>query len=255
MVESIEGKETLEKKPLVIGLVGCLASGKTTLSEELARRWGIEPIEENYPANPFLEKFYKDPKEYSFKSQVFFLSSKVEQLKSIDRSKVSLIDPELNMDFIYAKTHFKMGWMNENEWNLYQNIFFTITTKDSLVYPDMHIVVAADQEELKQRIIDRGRNYEMGILKNYPEYLERLSESVHEWGMKGENNSYKFIANTSAGGSSGNVEQLADRVESHICREFGTNGKFVLPKIKPALVVENYDIFPGSGGDVSRLRR
>ena len=255
MIENLEGREKLGKKSLVIGLVGCLASGKTTLSEELARRWGIEPIEENSPANPFLEKFYEDPNKYSFKSQVFFLSSKVEQLKSIDKSKVSLIDPELNMDFIYAKTHFKMGWMNENEWNLYQNIFFTITTKDSLIYPDMHIIVTADQEELKQRIVDRGRNYEMWILKNYPEYLERLSESVNEWGMRGENNSYKFIANTSAGGSSGSVEQLADRIESHICREFGTNGKFVLPKIKPAFVLENHDIFPGSGGDVSRLRR
>lgn len=255
MVENLEGKETLERRPLVLGLVGCLASGKTTLSEELARRWGIKPVEEKYPANPFLEEFYENPPEYSFNSQVFFLTSKVEQLKGIDRNKVTLIDPSLTMDFIYAKTHFKMGWMNGNEWNLYQNLFFTLANKDSLVYPDIHIIVTADQSELKQRIVDRGRKYEMWILKNYPEYLERLSESVNEWGAKEEKGSYKFIANTSAGGLSGSVDGLANRIESHVCKEFGINTKLILPNIKPVLLTGSHDIYPGSGSESARFMR
>ncbi len=245
-MQEIERRETLEKRPLVIGLVGCLASGKTTLSEELGQRWGIMPIQENYPANPFLEKFYEDPPEYSFKSQIFFLTSKVNQLKSIDRNKVALIDPALNMDFIYAKTHFKMGWMSENEWNLYQNVFYAIT-KRNLPYPNMHIIVTADQSDLKQRIIQRDRKYEMWILKNYPEYLEKLTESVDEWGEKEEKNSYKFIANTSGTGVSSGVHQIADRIESYICREFGADAKFKLPNISPPELSVNYDHTPGLG--------
>jgi len=46
MTEILKGKEQLEKRTLVVGLVGCLASGKTTLSNELGQRWGIMPIEE-----------------------------------------------------------------------------------------------------------------------------------------------------------------------------------------------------------------
>ena len=255
MTEILKGKEQLEKRTLVVGLVGCLASGKTTLSNELGQRWGIMPIEEKYPDNPFLEKFYENPPEYSFRSQMNFLISKVEQLKNIDRNKVSLIDPSLDMDFIYARTHFKMGWMNENEWNLYQNVFFTLSGKEDLASPDMHVIVTADQVDLKKRIVDRGRKYEMWILKNYPAYLERLSESVQEWGSKNGNKSYIFIANTSAGGLTGDVKILANRVESHIRKEFGINGNFVLPEIKPLPIADNYDNYPGMSSESSRLKR
>jgi len=255
MIENLERRETVEKRPLVVGLVGCLASGKTTLSEELGRRWGIDPIQENYPANPFLEKFYEDPPEYSFKSQIFFLTSKVNQLKSIDRNRVALIDPSLTMDFIYAKTHFEMGWMNKNEWNLYQNYFYTISGKDNLVYPDMHIIVTANHADLEQRIIGRDRKYEMWILKNYPEYLEKLSDSVDEWGKKEEKDSYKIIANTSGTSGSSNVHQLADRIESHICEEFGVEAKFKLPNISPPELSGSYDPTPGLGSMAMRLHR
>jgi len=254
MIE-IEGKEKPGKRPLVVGLVGCLASGKTTLSNELGKRWGITPVEEKYPENPFLAKFYENPPEFSFRSQMNFLISKVEQLKSIDGSGVCLIDPSLDMDFIYAKTHFKMGWMNENEWNLYQNVFFTLSGKQDLASPDIHVIVTADQADLKKRIADRGRKYEMWILKNYPEYLERLSESVQEWGSKNGEKSYIFIANTSAGGSTGDVTLLANRVESHICKEFGIDGKLVLPNIRPIPVSDTHDLFPGMGSESRRLKR
>lgn len=244
MNERENNKEIPQKRSLVIGLVGCLASGKTTLSAELGKRWGITPVEENYPANPFLEKFYENPPEYSFRSQVNFLISKVEQLKALDKNKVSIIDPELDMDFIYAKTHFKMGWMNENEWNLYQNIFYTITAKDNLVYPDVHVVVTTSQKEIKQRIIDRGRGYEMWILNNYPEYLEKLSDSVNEWANREEKNSFKFIAYTTKENAYGGVEHLANRIESHICSRFGINGNFIIPEIKPPKLNGSSDYFP-----------
>ncbi len=254
--EGNTSKEEIKKAPLVIGFLGCLASGKTTLSSELGKRWGITPVEENYPANPFLEEFYENPPEYSFRSQMNFLISKVDQLKNIDKSKVSLIDPSLSMDFIYAKTHNKMGWMNDNEWNLYRNVFYAITGKGDLPYPDVHIIVTADNEDLKKRIVERGRKYELWILENYPEYLDRLSESVNEWGGEKDNGSFKFIANTSSeGGLSGTTEQLADRIESHICSRFGVDGRFILPDIKPPVLDWKTDYFPGGGSDLLRLRR
>lgn len=253
MIERVENKERIEKKPLVIGMVGCLASGKSTLSAELGGRWGIKPIEENYPANPFLEKFYENPPEFSFRSQIFFLTSKVEQLKVVETDKVSLFDPGLTMDFLYAKTHHKMGWMNDGEWNLYQNVFYALSGKGSLPYPDMHIVVIANQEDLRRRIIDRGRGYERWILENYPEYLENLVESVDEWSRKEEKNAYKFIANTSLEGYSGSVEALANRIESHIRLKFGPNSNYTLPNIHPSKISHIEDIFPGSNS--ARFRR
>lgn len=255
MIENIEQKELIEKKPLIVGMLGCLASGKTTISKELGARWGIEPIEEKFPLNPFLEKFYENPSEFSFRSQMFFLTSKVEQLKGVEKNKVSVFDPGLTMDFLYAKTHYKMGWMNNGEWNLYQDVFYALSGKGNLPYPDMHIVVIANQEDLRRRIIDRGRGYERWILENYPDYLEKLVESVDEWSRKEEKDSYKFVANTSLGGFSGSVEALANRIESHICLKFGLDSDYTLPHIHPPKITHASDIFPGGGSESARLAR
>lgn len=253
-----ETRETLDRKPLVVGMVGCLASGKTTLAKELGSRWCLSPIEENYPENPYLEKFYENPSEFSFRSQVFFLTSKIEQLQKIDKSQVNLIDPSLTMDFLYAKTHFKMGWMRAHEWNLYQNLYYAFTSKDNLTYPDMHIVVTLGSgtealNELEERIEERNRPYEKWILKNYPEYLIKLNESVDEWIQSDDSKSCKFIANTSSTNPSGNVERLANRIESHICARF-TSNKFVLPDIQP-IPNNYYDFFPGGGSESQRFTR
>lgn len=247
--------ERFQKVGLVVGMVGCLASGKTTLSAELGKRWGLTPVEENYPENPYLADFYENPPEFSFKSQVFFMSSKVEQLQNIDRSKANLIDPSLTMDFLYAKTHHKMGWMTDNEWNSYQTLFYTVTQNNKLVYPDMHVVVMANKEDLEKRIVERNRPYEMWILKNYPKYLVKLSESVEEWSKEKHRDTYVFVANTSGDGLSSSVEQIADRVESHVVVHFGLGNKFVLPRIKPSDSKQGEDLFPGKSSESLRFAR
>ena len=257
MKESIEQNSNLEvpgKRPLIIGILGCLGSGKTTLSKELGARWGIEPLEEKFPENPFLAKFYEDPSEYSFKSQVFFLTSKVKQLRSMDTSKVSIIDPALDMDFIYAKTHHKMGWMSDGEWNLYQELFGAYISREDLTYPDMHIVVSASSEDLKKRIKKRNRPYEIWISKEYPEYLDKLSESVDEWREKNKNHGFIFSADTSVKGYTGTPQGISDRIESHICLRFGGNSTYEVPKIKPPELSVSHDITPGLGA-AARLRR
>lgn len=244
--------ERFQKVGLVVGMVGCLASGKTTLSAELGKRWGLTPVEENYPKNPFLEKFYANPSEFSFRSQVFFLTSKVEQLQKIDRTEASLIDPSLTMDFLYAKTHHKMGWMNDNEWNLYHKLFAAL--KDNLPQPDMQIVTITDKDDLVKRVQKRNRPFEMYILKNYPEYLVKLSESVEEWSREKQKGTYIFIANTSGDSLSSSVDQLANRIESHILVQFGMKNKFVLPSIKTGQNSRGEDNYPG-GNEALRHAR
>lgn len=252
--------EQFQKPRLTIGMVGCIASGKTTVSRELGKRWGMEPIEEKHEENPFLEEFYDNLtgsgyNDYSFKSQTHFLISKFNQLKDVDRTKVSIIDPSLPMDFLFANTQYKLGFMNRHEWNLYQNLFYSLSSKAGLIYPDIHIITVADQKDLKERIIKRGRKYELSILEKCPKYLEELTETVYEWAAKKENNSYKFIANTSGDNPDYNLKELVDRVETFICINFGGNSGLELPKMQPPEIFNEVDFFSGAMGDSVRFLR
>ena len=262
MSERFEGKietgERLEQRPLIVGIVGCLGSGKTTLAGELGRRWGITPIEENYPANPFLRDYYDNLSpsgynKYSFKSQLFFLTSKIEQLKQMG-NHASIVDPSLTMDYCYAKTHNKLGWMSDDEWHLYQDVFYTLSSQENIKYPDIHIAVTADFNDLQKRIFSRGRDYEMSVLERCPEYLSKLDEAVLEWASAEKDKSYVFIANTSGDHLKESVNQLSSRIESHIAAKFF--GKLKLPNIPVRGLQNDYqDIVPGASSESTRLQR
>lgn len=251
----LETSERLEKKSLIVGMVGCMASGKTTLSKELGRRWGVEPIEEKYPDNPFLVPFYENLNpsgynEFSFKSEMFFLTEKIKQLKSGG----TLIDPALSMDLLYAKTHFEMGWMNAHEFSMYEDTLESLSLENGINYPNVHIGVRADLKDLEKRIRARNRKYEMFILENCPVYLARLSENVEEWMGEKDGKTYKLMLDTSSCSSFSDVETLALRAEIHIAAKFA--GIMKLPNFPVNNTLGGVDdTFPGMSSESARLRR
>ena len=55
-----------------IVIEGPIGVGKTSLSNKLALEWDAELILENVDDNPFLTKFYKNPREVSLQTQLYF---------------------------------------------------------------------------------------------------------------------------------------------------------------------------------------
>jgi deoxyadenosine/deoxycytidine kinase len=221
----------------------------------LGNRWGITPIEENYPENPYLVQFYENLSssgynQFSFKSEIFFLTEKVKQLKNGGK----IIDPALSMDLLYAKTHHKMGWMDGYEFELYKDTLESLSIEKDIAYPDIHIIVRAGQEDLARRIVKRNRKYEMLILENCPEYLIGLSEAVDKWAGEKDDKTFKLILDTSATTTFSDVQSLAERVERHIAARF--LDKFELPNF-PASISQykDCDFVPGIASDSARLRR
>ena len=64
---------------MYLAISGNIGSGKSSLTRMLSERYGLRPVYEPYAENPYLEDFYQDMRRYSFHSQVYFLSKRLEQ--------------------------------------------------------------------------------------------------------------------------------------------------------------------------------
>ena len=158
-----------------ISVEGVIGVGKTSLATLLSKALNGKVLLEEADENPFLPKFYEDPERFSFATQVFFLLSRYNSLKSIIHreifSKVVISDYMFAKDRIFATVNLK-----ENELNLYNKIY-NLIEKD-IPYPDLVIFLQADVETLIKRIKKRGRHYEMSISADY---LKDLIESYNEF--------------------------------------------------------------------------
>lgn len=178
---SKESKESLTAKQFSIGVLGSIGTGKSTLTQFLSDRLQVPRVEENFPENPFLKKFYENPSEYSFRSQLWFLKSTIDQMvetNAIYKTKSVVFDPANEMNMIYAKTHLDMKWMSGKEFNLYKELYKILTEKSGVKEPDLLIWLTVPKNIVIDRIIKRNRAYELAILNKYPEYLDVLNMNV-----------------------------------------------------------------------------
>jgi deoxyadenosine/deoxycytidine kinase len=161
-----------------IAIAGNIGSGKTTLTQLLAKHYKWDQLQEAVDNNPYLFDFYKDMQRWSFNLQIFFLNSRFEQLQEIRRSGRNVIqDRTIYEDaFIFAPNLHAMGLMNtrdfENYFRLFQNMDGSITPPDLLIY------LQAPVDKLVKQISERGREYENSISI---EYLKRLNERYEAW--------------------------------------------------------------------------
>ena len=178
----VELKERLAREAITIGMLGPTGVGKSTLSKILGEDLEVSVVEEKIPKNLYLEPFYENPKKWSFKSQMWFFAEKLAQLRELDFGKSQIIDPAIEMDLIYAQTLHRINFMESREFGLYQTAFDEIygnLQRDGRIKkPDIFLVLNAPFDVLERRIRDRGRPFELKMLKNYPSYLSNLRRNV-----------------------------------------------------------------------------
>ncbi|MCC6402258.1 MAG: deoxynucleoside kinase [Flavobacteriales bacterium] len=161
-----------------IAIAGNIGSGKTTLTQLLAKHYKWDQLQEAVDNNPYLFDFYKDMQRWSFNLQIFFLNSRFEQLLEIRRSGRSVIqDRTIYEDaFIFAPNLHAMGLMTTRD---FENYFRLFQNMDSAIMPpDLLIYLRASVPNLVKQIAERGREYENGISIDY---LKRLNERYEAW--------------------------------------------------------------------------
>lgn len=161
-----------------IAIAGNIGAGKTTLTEMLAKHFGWDVHYENTENNPYLSDFYLDMKRWSFNLQVFFLSSRYQQvLRILQGNRTVIQDRTIYEDaFIFAPNLADMGLMERRDFENYLTLFQSIVSQ--VKAPDLLIYLKGSIPTLVEHIQMRGRDYEGSISIDY---LKRLNDRYDNW--------------------------------------------------------------------------
>jgi deoxyadenosine/deoxycytidine kinase len=161
-----------------IAIAGNIGSGKTTLTDLLAKQYKWEARFEDADDNPYLSDFYDDMQRWSFSLQVYFLNSRFKQVIDIRKSGKTVIqDRTIYEDAsIFAPNLHSMGLMSTRDFKNYQSLFKLMSS--FIQPPDLLVYLRADVPKLVKQIQLRGRDYENTIRIDY---LTRLNERYEAW--------------------------------------------------------------------------
>jgi deoxyadenosine/deoxycytidine kinase len=161
--------------PRHIAIEGAIGVGKTSLAKILANRFGWRLVQEEIGHNPFLERFYENPRKYAFQTQLFFLLSRYRQQRELAQG--NLFEKGVISDYVLAKDKiFALINLEDDEISLYDSIYKLLVP--TIPRPDLVIYLQARPEVLLSRVRKRGVEYERNISLDY---LKTLSDAYNEY--------------------------------------------------------------------------
>jgi len=160
----------MQTKHRYIVVEGPIGVGKTSLVKKLSDSFTSEMLLEEAQENPFIARFYENPRQYALSTQLYFLLQRAQQVQSF--RQIDLFQSSHIADFMMDKDRlFAELTLNSDELKLYQQIYQHMTI--DAPKPDLVIYLQAPVEVLRGRITKRGIDYEQQIKDDY---LTRLSE-------------------------------------------------------------------------------
>lgn len=150
---------------------GPIGVGKTSLARKLAATLGAQLVLEQADENPFLDRFYRNPRAAALPAQLYFLFQRTQQQQSLQQQ--DLFGSQRIADYLMAKDDlFARLTLDEEEYRLYRQVHDRLAV--DVPVPDLVVYLQAPVDVLIDRIARRGVARESQIDRAY---LTRLNES------------------------------------------------------------------------------
>ena len=159
------------KRAGYIVVEGPIGVGKTSLACRVGASLSADLVLEQALQNPFLERFYRNPRAGAFPAQLYFLFQRAQQLAALKQqdlfASTRVADYLLDKDRLFARVT-----LDEAEYALYEEVSKKLDIQAPK--PDLVVYLQAPVDVLMERIAKRGIGFEQHIER---EYLERLNEA------------------------------------------------------------------------------
>ena len=154
-----------------IVIEGPIGVGKTSLTRRLCASLEAEAVLEQAAENPFLERFYRNPRDGALPAQLYFLFQRAQQLAALNQQ--DMFAPTRVADYLLEKDRlFARITLDDAEFGLYEQVYAKLDVQPPK--PDLVVYLQAPVDVLLERIAKRGIRYEQQIERAY---LERLNEA------------------------------------------------------------------------------
>jgi len=154
-----------------IVIEGPIGVGKTSLARRICASLEAEPVLEQAAENPFLERFYRNPRDGALPTQLYFLFQRAQQLAALNQQ--DMFAPLRVADYLLEKDRlFARVTLDDAEFGLYEQVYAKLNVQPPK--PDLVVYLQAPVDVLLERITKRGIRYEQQIERAY---LERLNEA------------------------------------------------------------------------------
>ncbi len=143
---------------IIEGLIGI---GKSTLARSLGKDLNYKVMEEPVEDNPYLEKFYADPKRYALDMQFWLMSRRFamhqEAIEHVWRTGQGVVmDRSIYGDTVFAKKNYEDGNIDEMGYNNYLNMRDVMCR--FLMVPQLTLFLRAPLDTCQGRIAQRNRS-------------------------------------------------------------------------------------------------
>ncbi|HUT46337.1 MAG TPA: 2-amino-4-hydroxy-6-hydroxymethyldihydropteridine diphosphokinase [Sedimentisphaerales bacterium] len=162
-------------KPQLVSIAGKIGVGKTTLAKKLAGPLGCEVLLEPYDSNPFMPDVYAGKKELALDSQLYFLTSRAEQLdpNKLETGRICISDYVFDKELIYARR-----LLDAQQLALYEKIYPPFAAQ--VTVPSLVIYMLDPAQNCLERIHSRNRPYEQQIELQFLQKLDSDYERLFE---------------------------------------------------------------------------